>query len=160
MSATPRLRFHPLLLFLATTFAAGLLATTATLSSVKTWYPTLHKPEWTPPNWIFAPVWTLLYVGMAVAAWRVWRATDDLGAKRTFRVFRAQLVLNALWSILFFGLRRPDWALVDMIVLWAILMMMTVWFWRVDRIAGAIWSLYAAWVTYAFALNAAIWNMN
>ena len=147
-------------LFLIASFLAAAIGTAATYSSVNTWYPQLRKPEWTPPRWVFGPVWTLLYIAMSVAAWRVWRATDDLGATRTFRLFRTQLALNALWSILFFGLRHPDWALVDIVVLWVLLALMQVWFWRADRIAGALWAPYLAWVTYAFALNAAIWNMN
>lgn len=160
MPAKPRFRVPPLVLFLVTTFIAAAIASAATYANVKTWYPLLHKPAWTPPNWVFAPVWTLLYIGMAVAAWRVWRATDDLGAQRTFRLYRAQLAFNALWSILFFAMKRPDWALINIAVLWALLVMMLIWFWRVDRIAGALWAAYVAWVTYAFALNAAIWNMN
>ncbi len=160
MSTKPRVRVPPLVLFFFVTFLAAALGSAATFSSVKTWYPTLNKPTWTPPSWLFGPVWTLLYAGMAIAAWRVWRAADDLGAKRTFRLFRTQLALNALWSILFFGLRRPDWALLDIIALWAMLVMMMIWFWRVDRIAGAIWAVYTAWVTFAFVLNAAVWNLN
>lgn len=160
MAATSRVRVPPLVLFLITSFTAAAIATAATWSNVRTWYPLLNKPAWTPPNWVFAPVWTFLYAAMAVSAWRVWRATDDLGAQRTFRLFRTQLAFNALWSILFFALRRPDWALVDIAILWATLLMMLIWFWRIDWIAGVLWALYVAWVTYAFALNAAIWNMN
>lgn len=160
MPAPPRFRLSSLFLFLIASFAAALIATAAIYSSIATWFPNLRKPAWTAPEWTFAPAWILLYLGTGIAAWRVWRATDDLGAKRTFRWFRAQLALSVLWSILFFALRRPDWALLDLIALWGILLLMTIWFWRIDRIAGAIWAVYAGWVSYACALNAAIWNMN
>lgn len=160
MRAASRFRVPPLGLFLIASFLAAAIGSVATYSSVDTWYPQLGKPEWTPPRWVFGPVWTFLYIAMSVAAWRVWRSTDNLGAARTFRLFRAQLAFNALWSILFFGLRRPDWALIDIAALWALLVLMMVWFWRVDKIAGVLWMLYVLWVTYAFALNAAIWNMN
>lgn len=160
MATQSRFRVHPFFLFLAASLLTMLIGGLATRSSVGTWYLELQKPSWTPPGWVFGPVWTLLYVGMAYAAWRVWRAAPDLGAARTFRLYRAQLALNALWSILFFGLRRPDWALLDIAVLWGLLALMTVWFWRIDRIAGAVWSCYFGWVSFAFALNAAIWNMN
>jgi translocator protein len=160
MAAPLRFRVHPFLLFLLASFLTMVIAAFATSSTVGTWYPTLRKPPWTPPNWLFGPVWFLLYIGMAYAAWRVWRVAEDLGAHRTFRLFRTQLALNALWPVLFFALRKPGWALIDIAVLWGLLGLMTVWFWRLDRIAGVVWGCYYVWVTYAFALNAAIWNMN
>lgn len=160
MSLLRRIRIPPLVLFLLAAFLTAVVGNLATQSSVGTWYPQLRKPTWTPPNWLFGPVWTFLYIAMAYAAWRVWRSTDELGAARTFRLYRSQLALNALWSILFFGLRQPAWALIEIIVFWAVIVIMMIWFWRVDRIAGALWSLYVAWVSFATALNAAIWNMN
>jgi len=150
----------PLGLFLLLAFAAAAIGGLATANSVNTWYPTLQKPDWSPPNAVFGPVWTLLYVLMAVATWRVWRNGDDRAARRTASLYSAQLTLNALWSILFFGLRQPGAALVEIIVLWAVLIVILVRYWRRDRLAAALWTPYVAWVTFAAALNAAIWSLN
>src|SRR4051794_28899555 len=87
--------------FLIVTFAAAAIGTVATLQSVKTWYPTLAKPSWTPPGALFGPVWTLLYIAMAVAGWRVWCRREGPAARATLRTYGAQLALNALWSVLF-----------------------------------------------------------
>src|SRR6187455_2573066 len=109
-------RWLPLGLFLILAFVAAAFGGLATATSLDTWYPTLHKPSWNPPNWLFSPVWTLLYILMAVATWRAWRVGDALAARRTASLYSAQLTLNALWSILFFGLRRPGLALVEIFV--------------------------------------------
>ena len=114
-------RWLSLGLFLLLAFAAAALGGLATATSVDTWYPTLRKPSWNPPSWLFSPVWALLYILMAVATWRVWRDGDALASRRTASLYSAQLTLNALWSILFFGLRRPDLALAEIVVLWAVL---------------------------------------
>jgi translocator protein len=153
-------RFGALLGFLAVTFAAAAVGSVATFRSVETWYPTLAKPAWTPPSAVFGPVWTLLYIAMAVAAWRVWRSQTGAAASAVLRHYGAQLFLNALWSVLFFGMRRPDLALLDIAALWMLLVLAQVRFWRADRIAGLLWAPYLLWVSYAAALNAAIWLMN
>lgn len=153
-------RYGSLVGFLAITFAAAVIGSAATFRSVATWYPTLVKPTWTPPAFLFGPVWTALYCAMAVAAWRVWRAQTGSKATAVLRTYGAQLALNALWSVLFFGLRRPDLALLDIAALWIVLVIALVRFWRADRIAGGLWSPYVAWVSFAFALNAAIWRLN
>lgn len=147
-------------LFLLATFAAAAVGTSATIRNVQTWYPQLAKPAWTPPSAVFAPVWTILYLMMAVAAWRVWRGLPPRGRRGVLRLYAAQLALNALWSVVFFGWRRPDLALVDIAGLWVLLALALVLFWRVDRIAGALWTPYFLWVSFASALNAAIWLMN
>ncbi len=146
--------------FLASSFGAAALGGFATASSVKTWYPTLVKPAWNPPAWVFSPVWTLLFILMSVAAWRVWRRRDQAGAGAALRLFFVQLGLNALWSVLFFGLRRPDLALAEIVVLWLCLAQLQRAFSRVDRVAGWLWAPYLAWVTFASGLNAAIVVLN
>jgi tryptophan-rich sensory protein len=148
------------MLFLLVTFAAAAIGSLATFASVKTWYPGLAKPAWTPPSGIFAPVWSALYLAMAVAAWRVWRKQTGPTAYAVLRLYGAQLTLNALWSVLFFGLRRPDLALVDIAALWSLLVVALVRFWPVDRIAGVLWTPYVLWVSFASALNASIWMLN
>lgn len=153
-------RYGALAGFLAATFAAAAIGSSATVTSVKTWYPLLEKPAWTPPGWLFAPVWSALYVAMAVAGWRVWRIQSGPAASAVLRLYGAQLALNALWSVLFFGIRRPDLALVDIAGLWLLLVLALPRFWRSDRIAGVLWAPYVAWVTFASALNAAVWWLN
>lgn len=146
--------------FVLVTFAAAGVGSAATFSSVATWYPTLVKPAWTPPSWLFGPVWTLLYLAMAVAGWRCWRMASGSVATGVLRIYGVQLLLNALWSVLFFGLRRPDWALAEIALFWVVLVVALGRFWRLDRTAGLLWLAYVAWVSFAAALNAAIWNLN
>ena len=145
----------------ATPLVVGGLSGAATARGVATWYPTLVKPSFNPPAWIFGPVWTLLYLMMGVAAFLVWReglASD--GVRIALAVFGVQLALNGLWSILFFGLRSPGWAFVEILVLW-LAIGATVWvFWRVVPAAGALLLPYWAWVTFATVLNGSIWTLN
>lgn len=140
-------------------FVAGAIGSAATFEHVRSWYPTLAKPSWNPPNWIFGPVWTTLYVLMGIAAWRVWR-TARPGVTGLVRLYFVQLVLNALWSVLFFGLKNPAWALVDIALLWGLLVWLLVGFWRHDRVAAALWLPYVLWVSFATALNTAIVRLN
>lgn len=150
----------PLGLFVVLAFAAAGIGWLATRAGVDTWYPTLRKPDWTPPSSVFGPVWTLLYILMAVATWLAWGKGDSTTARRTVSLYSAQLTLNALWSILFFGLRQPGAALVEIIVLWAVLVVIQLRYWRLDRIAAVLWIPYLAWVTFAAFLNGAIWSLN
>jgi len=124
------------------------------------WYAALTKPSWTPPNAIFGPVWSLLYVLMAVAAWLVWRSGGFGRAGAALALFGVQLVLNALWSYLFFGVHRPDIAFVDIVALWVAILIVTVLFWRQTRTAGALMLPYLVWVGFAGCLNFALWRMN
>ena len=124
------------------------------------WYATLTKPAWNPPAAVFAPVWTVLYASMGVAAWLVWRRAGFAGAGAALAAFGAQLVLNALWSYLFFGRHRPDLAFVDVIVLWVAILAVVLLFWRADGVAGALMLPYLAWVGFASCLNLALWRLN
>lgn len=144
---------------------AGALGAVATSEAVPTWYAGLAKPDWNPPPWLFAPVWTVLYVAMGIASWLVWRsAARSEGASTTARtallLYVAQLVVNGAWSPIFFGLKRPDLALVVIVVLWLLVASTTWYFLRVSRAAGLLLVLYAGWVTFATALNAAVWQLN
>ena len=131
-----------------------------TAASVQDWYPTIHKPSWTPPAWVFAPVWTLLFVLMAVSAWLVWDRAGVRAARRGLALFLAQLALNAGWSGLFFAMRRPDLAFAEIIILWLAIAATLVSFGRVSGAAAALLAPYLLWVTYATALNGTIWWMN
>jgi tryptophan-rich sensory protein len=145
--------------FLLAAFAVSAVGGTATGTSIDSWYPTLAKPAFNPPSWVFAPVWTVLYVAIAVAGWRVWRKIG-FSDRRAFAAYALQLVLNMLWPILFFGLRALGAAFVELLLLWASVAVTLVLFWKHDRIAGLLFVPYLAWVSFAGALNAAIWRLN
>lgn len=140
--------------------AAGAVGSIFTISNIPTWYATLAKPEWNPPNWIFGPVWTTLYTLMGVAAYLVWRYRNSREGKVALFVYGIQLALNAIWSVLFFGLRNPALAFAEILVLLAFIIATTVLFWRVDRRAGILMLPYVAWVSFASVLNFAIWQLN
>ena len=123
-------------------------------------YAALLKPSWTPPPGVFPPVWTTLYLMMAVAAWLVWQRFGFRGAPAALALFLGQLTLNALWSWLFFGLQRRGLALVDVGLLWVLIALTLAAFWRRSVPAGALLIPYLAWVTFAVALNFAIWRLN
>jgi tryptophan-rich sensory protein len=146
--------------FLAASFSAAAIGGYATGESVRTWYPTLNKPSWNPPSWLFGPVWTLLYIMMSVAAWRIWKLRDQPGVKFVLGFFFVHLALNALWSILFFGLHSPGWALIEIIILWSSIALLQRAFWRLDRLAGWLWIPYLAWVSFATILNGTICWLN
>ncbi len=131
-----------------------------TATSVDTWYQGLRKPPFNPPDWVFAPVWSTLYILMGVAAWRVWRLGPFETNRKALVVFAGQLGLNLAWSVLFFGLQRIDLALVEIVILLSAILASTIMFWRIDRLAGVLFVLYAAWVTYATVLNASLWLLN
>jgi benzodiazapine receptor len=124
------------------------------------WYAGLAKPSWTPPNALFGPVWTLLYAMMAVSAALVWRKAGFGAAWKPLTVFAVQLVLNAAWSWLFFGLHRPGAAFGEILILWTAILITLVLFWRVRPISGVLLLPYWAWVSFAAALNFSIWQLN
>jgi tryptophan-rich sensory protein len=148
------------LVSLAVCFGTAAVGGALTASGVRDWYPTLNKPWWTPPDWVFGPVWTALYLMMAVAAWLVWRRAGWPGGRTALVLFAVQLVLNAAWSGLFFALRDPGAAFAEVVVLWAAIAATLVAFGRVSRVAAGLLVPYLLWVTYATALNGAIWVMN
>jgi benzodiazapine receptor len=124
------------------------------------WYARLVKPSWNPPSSVFAPVWSTLYILMGVAAWLVWRRVGFAGAPVALALFGFQLVLNALWSYLFFGIHQPGIAFVDIVVLWLAILATTIGFWRVSVPAGVLLLPYLCWVTFASALNLQLWRLN
>lgn len=165
--ATPGRKALALLAILGVTALAPVIGGSATAASVRSWYPALAKPEWTPPAWVFGPVWTALYLAMGVAAWRVWlwaRAAADVRERAWGRgalsLYILQLALNAAWSVLFFGLRSPAAGLAEILVLWAAVLATTLGFFRASRLAGGLMVAYLLWVTFAAALNLAIWRLN
>lgn len=167
-TATPADPFQPsrgrqltvLALLLAASAAVAAIGGAWTSSSVQTWYPTLAKPAWTPPPVVFGPVWTLLYALMALAAWQVWLRGGWAANRLALGLYGVQLVLNCAWSGIFFGLREVGWAVVDIAALWLVLATVLVLFLRRSHLAGWLFLPYLLWVTYAAALNLAIWRLN
>jgi len=149
-----------LVLWVAASLSAGLIGSLFTGPVVATWYSSINKPSWTPPGFVFGPVWSALYLMMGIAAWLVWRKTGFLGAPVALLLFVLQLAFNAAWSWLFFGLRRFDLGFVEIIMLWALILVTAIGFWRHDARAGLLLLPYLAWVSYATALNLAIWRLN
>ena len=143
--------------FVVVRFAAAALGGVTTAGSVRDWYPTLVKPAWNPPAWIFGPVWTVLYLAMAVAAWLVWRRVG-WGAALVW--FALQLALNATWSPVFFGMHQIGLALVNIVLLWLAIAGTMVAFWKVTPVAGWLFVPYLAWVSFATALNFVLWRLN
>lgn len=135
-------------------FAIGLV----TRKAVDGWYRTLQKPSWTPPGWLFGPVWSVLYVCMSVACWLVWKEHPE--AIFCFRLFAVQLVLNHAWSLIFFGLKRPGPALMELVVLWCFILATTISFAFKVTLAAKLMLPYLAWVSFAGALNYRIWKDN
>lgn len=151
-----------IILVVCTCVAVGYLSGEVTKDSVGSWYPTLEKPFFNPPNWLFAPVWTILYIMMGVAGGMVWNhiETQPKEVKKAFLFFVIQLALNALWSYLFFGLRNPLLALIEIIVLWLMVYETYVVFKPINKTAAWLLLPYLAWVAFATLLNASIWWLN
>jgi tryptophan-rich sensory protein len=146
--------------FAVVCFAAAGIGSLFTATSVKSWYTQLRRPEWTPPNWIFGPVWTTLYLLMAISAWLVWRSATWPDARFALTLFTIQLVLNSLWSLVFFGLRKVGPAFAEILLLWMILVATTVAFLPISLLAAWLLIPYLGWVLFASYLNFRIWQMN
>ncbi|WP_062211066.1 TspO/MBR family protein [Aureimonas sp. AU12] len=135
-----------------------LVATSGILFKPGAWYEGLRKPGWTPPNLAFPIVWSVLYVLMAVSGWLVWR---EAGLTLIpFSIFAIQMILNFLWSMFFFGWRRPDLAFIDIVLLWLAIAVTIVAFWPTSPTAAFLLVPYLLWVTIASALNLSVWNLN
>ena len=131
-----------------------------TMPEISGWYATLEKPIFNPPNWIFGPVWGVLFVLMAVSAWLVWRQFGFKRAPAAMTVFMVQLIANVMWSILFFGMHSPSMAFFWICVLWSLIASTIMLFWKKSPPAGAILLPYLGWVTFAGLLNFWIWRLN
>ena len=148
----------PAWLVFAVFFAlAAAAASVGALVGPGAWYAALHKPSWNPPNWLFGPVWTVLYIMIAAAGALAYRAGAD---RFTIAVWGAQLVLNAAWTWLFFGLHRPDWALVEIAALLAAIALFAVRAWPYSRLSAVLFMPYLGWVAFATALNLTLWRLN
>lgn len=141
--------------------SAGIFGSIFTASEIPTWFAALAKPAWSPPNWAFGPVWTTLYVLMGVSAWLIWRTGwKRKDVKTALGIFAAQLALNALWSLIFFGWHQLGWAFLEVILLWVAILVTIVFFAKISRPAAWLLAPYLAWVTLASILNFTIWQLN
>lgn len=142
---------------LVITFGAGYIGSRFPADE---WHAALSKPSWNPPNWLFGPVWSVLYLLMAISVWLVWREKGTSGAILPLGIFLLQLILNAAWSWLFFGLHKPMWAFAEIIALWLAILVNVILFWRINTIGGMLLVPYLAWVTFAAFLNYTLWRLN
>ncbi len=150
-----------LIISIAIPLIIGAISGFFTSASVKGWFTTINKPSFNPPDWIFAPVWTTLYILMGIACFLVWKSNNETAAKRTAIIFYSiQLALNFFWSIIFFGAHQPGWALVDIIALLVMLLLTTIWFERISVAAAWLMAPYLCWVSFATVLNYYIWKLN
>jgi len=138
----------------------GFLGSLFTTPAIPTWYATLKKPFFTPPNWIFSPVWISLFILMGISLFFVWRKTDHPTFKIAFLFFFAQLILNILWSAAFFGLKSPFLGLMDIVLLWMAILLTILNFFKVSKFAGVLLIPYLLWVSFATLLNFFLWILN
>lgn len=145
-----------------TCLAVGYMGSIVTKDNIPTWFAGLEKPFFNPPNWLFAPVWTLLYIMMGYAAGRIWNKIDthETIVKKAFLFFLIQLALNSLWSYLFFGLHNPMLASIEIVVLWLMIYETYVQFKKIDKVAAYLLIPYLAWVSFASLLTFSIWYLN
>ena len=141
--------------------AAGIVGTIFTAPAIGSWYATLQKPALNPPAWVFGPVWTMLYFLMGVAAFLVWRHREKhhRAVRRALTIFAAQLALNTLWSIIFFGWHAPGFALCEILILWIFILASIISFAKISRAAAWLLAPYLAWVSFAAYLNYALWML-
>ncbi len=137
-----------------------LVALSGALFRPGAWYESLRKPHWRPPNWVFGPVWTALYIMIAISGWQVWRAAPWPETAVALSVYGVQLILNAGWSAVFFGMREPGWALIEICALWLSIIATIAVFAPISATAAALLMPYLIWVSFAAVLNAAIWRRN
>jgi tryptophan-rich sensory protein len=140
---------------------AGIIGSIFTTPAIPTWYATLEKPSFTPPNWLFAPAWITLFLLMGIAAFLIWRqGLEQKEVKTALIIFLVQLVLNALWSVIFFGLQSPLYGMVVILALWVAILLTILRFFKLSTAAGALLLPYILWVSFAAVLNISIWILN
>lgn len=140
---------------------AGVVGTLFTTPSISTWYATLRKPFFNPPNWLFGPVWVTLFILMGISFYLVWnKGAKNKKVKIALGAFAIQLALNALWSILFFGLRSPFYAFIEIVMLWTAIVFTIIKFYKISRGAALLLLPYIIWVTIAAVLNLSVWMLN
>ena len=156
-----KLKLFPVIFFIVTAQLAGVVGGLSVASSVGGWYKTIIKPNFTPPDYVFAPVWTALYLLMGIAAFLVYnQGINKKEVRGALCLYFVQIILNALWSFLFFGLKSPLLGLADIVALWILIILTIIYFYRVSKPAAFIMLPYLAWVSFAFVLNYEIFRLN
>ena len=141
--------------------SAGLIGSIFTIKAIPTWYAALQKPSFTPPNWLFAPAWGTLYLLMGISAFLIWRkGLDNSQVKRALFIFAIQLALNALWSVVFFGLESPLYGVIVIVALWIAILLTMLKFFKISAVAFWLLLPYLLWVTFAAVLNISVWILN
>lgn len=148
------------ILFVVLCLSVGAIGGLVTAESVGSWYPTLQRPSFNPPDWIFGPVWTLLYTVMGYSVWRVWSSFKAPKRRCALILFGIQLFFNLGWSVIFFGLQEIAFAFIHIIALDLLVGVTIFFFWRIDRLAGLVLVPYLVWLLFATVLNAMIWHLN
>lgn len=152
---------YKLIIAIAIPLLVGGISGFFTASSVGGWYQTINKPSWNPPNWIFGPVWTTLYVMMGIALFLVWKQQGSSSQKNTAIIlFAVQLAFNFCWSLIFFKWHQPGWALAEIIVMWLLILLTIFAFAKVNTVAAWLLVPYISWVSFATLLNYTIWKLN
>lgn len=152
---------YKLIIAIAVSQFAGIIGSLFTMSAIPNWYTTIEKPVLNPPSWIFGPVWVTLYILMGVSAFLVWReGWKKKEVKIALSIFGVQLFLNALWSVIFFGLQSPAWAFLNIVLLWITIVWTMVVFFKISKLATYLLVPYILWVSFASYLNLAIWMLN
>ncbi len=150
-----------LIIAVALPLVVGGLSGFFTVTGVESWYQTINKPAWNPPNWIFGPVWTTLYILMGISLFLVWRENAADGAKKyALILFAAQLLLNFFWSFIFFSQQQPGWAFAEIVLLWLLIVLTIFAFARINNLAAWLLVPYISWVSFAAILNFTIWQLN
>ena len=153
--------FIKIIVCLGVTFSAPVIASFVANPGASDWYANLNKPFFNPPGWVFGPVWTVLYILMAVSAGMVWqKGLGERKVRAAMGIYLAQLILNAIWTPLFFGLEMPLLAFIDIVLLWAAIIFTILAFLRVSKIAGVLMAPYLVWTTFAAVLNFSLWYLN
>ncbi len=153
--------FAKLIISVLFCLSAGFIGSAFTTPSIPTWYAVLNKPSFNPPNWLFAPVWTTLFILMGIAVFLIWqKGLKKKGVKNALIIFLFQLVFNTLWSFLFFKFHSPFWALIDIAVLWILILLSLIKFWKINKAAGILLIPYLLWVSFASILNYVIYKLN
>lgn len=137
---------------------AGGVGAIFTTPAIASWYATLTKPSFSPPNWLFGPAWTILFLLMAISLYLIWQSKEN--KKAALWVFAIQLALNILWSVIFFGQQQPFIAFIEIIILWLAILMNIIYFYRVNKTAGLLLVPYILWVSFASVLNYVVWQLN
>ncbi len=153
--------FFKLVIAIAVSEAAGIVGSFFTISAIPTWYAGLVKPALNPSAWVFGPAWTTLHLLMGIAVFLVWKkGFERKDVKVALSIFSVQLFLNAIWSIIFFGLKNPGWALVDIVALWLAIVWTMFVFYKISKPAAYLLVPYILWVSFASYLNYSIWMLN